>query len=377
MKSPTRYSAKNEIVSLTSLRGVAAMGVVLLHLRPQLVSVFDVNIYTNFIAKSYLWVDFFFILSGFIMCHVYGSLFEERLTSKNYFKFICLRLIRIYPLHLATLAVFIGFELLQLILTNMRFLGGVTVFENQTSIFSLIANILLIHSWDIVDVPGWNAPSWSISAEFFVYLLFPFLLFTFIKLKKIGFFLMGLAGFGLLIGLQISKGDLFSTVQQGLIRALGGFLIGMVVFYLNGIVGKINEQLINVAQAIAVIGIVWFMHIGGPDIAVIPFIALLILFSSNDKGWVGSFCRVRPMYFLGVISYSLYMTHSIIILIFNKRWATLIPDLNFIFETKWVFLLTAVQLVLIILISYLFYTFVEDFSRRRLRQMFISNKTEA
>ncbi len=377
MKSPVRFTPKKEIITLTSLRGIAAMGVVTLHLAPQFSGVFDINVYTHFIKKSYLWVDFFFILSGFIMCYVYGSLFKENLTRKNYFRFMSLRLIRIYPLHFATLSVFLIFEFLQLFLTKMEYVRGITVFENQTSIFSLIANAFLIHSWGVVKTPGWNEPSWSISAEFFAYLLFPFLMFFVVKLREFGFFLLGIIGFGLLLYLQVTNGNMFASVQQGLMRGLGGFLIGMVIFHINGIVGKTDKRFIGFAQLISVIGIIWIMHTGSPDIAVIPFFALLILFSSTDQSWIGTFCRMRPVYFLGTISYSLYMTHNIVILAFNKKWGTIIPDLNFVFKTGWVFLLTGVQLALIIFISYIFYTYIEDWFRRYLRQKIIENKTSA
>ena len=124
-----------------------------------------------------MWVDFFFILSGFVMCHVYQHIFRNVVDRHNYFRFIGLRLIRIYPLHILTLLVFVLFELIQWFLVRAELLHGITVFSDQSSLFSLAANFLLIHAWGVVDTSGWNQPSWSISVELFAYLVFPFVFF--------------------------------------------------------------------------------------------------------------------------------------------------------------------------------------------------------
>lgn len=55
------------------------------------------------IRKGYLMVDLFFILSGFIMMHVYKNAFSSDLKFKSYLSFLKARLARIYPLHFFTL----------------------------------------------------------------------------------------------------------------------------------------------------------------------------------------------------------------------------------------------------------------------------------
>jgi hypothetical protein len=83
---------------LTSLRFFAALWVVLYHYWPKL----DVRPSPRcWLSKGYLGVELFFVLSGFILCHVYlTALGEERF---RYGSFLWNRLARVYPLHLATL----------------------------------------------------------------------------------------------------------------------------------------------------------------------------------------------------------------------------------------------------------------------------------
>ena len=56
--------------------------------------------------------------------------------------------------------------------------------KSRNNIETFIYNLLLIQSWGVWDDVSWNNPSWSISAEFFAYLIFPFLIAVLIKIDK-------------------------------------------------------------------------------------------------------------------------------------------------------------------------------------------------
>jgi peptidoglycan/LPS O-acetylase OafA/YrhL len=92
-------------VSLEAMRGVAALSVVIFH-----------AVWTNpvtplrFFQNGQLMVDFFFVLSGFVICHSYRSHLD---TVAEGVRFIWLRVGRLYPLHLAFLPVFAGFEVVK------------------------------------------------------------------------------------------------------------------------------------------------------------------------------------------------------------------------------------------------------------------------
>ena len=82
-----------DIRPLTSLRFFAAMWVVAFHYWPNLSSVMP-----PLVAKGYLGVELFFVLSGFILCHVYLDSVAD--GGFRYGSFLWARLARIYPLHL-------------------------------------------------------------------------------------------------------------------------------------------------------------------------------------------------------------------------------------------------------------------------------------
>src|ERR1700737_2473765 len=88
--------------NLTPLRGIAAMWVVVFHFQV-LVITFILPEQTLLVAKGYLMVDLFFIMSGFIISHVYQQSFQAGIASGNFRRFIVARFARIYPLHLFTL----------------------------------------------------------------------------------------------------------------------------------------------------------------------------------------------------------------------------------------------------------------------------------
>src|SRR5579862_660023 len=156
---------------LTSLRFVAAMWVVLFHYWPHLA----VAGTPPLVAKGYLGVECFFVLSGFILCHVYLPSFEA--GRFKYGDFLWARIARIYPLHIATL-VAMG------LMAGVALAAGLPVDPDVLSLPALPANLTLTQAWGLSPVAGWNHPSWSISAEWFAYLSFPAFAFLAIKVRR-------------------------------------------------------------------------------------------------------------------------------------------------------------------------------------------------
>ena len=173
----TKYAPKSPgyVPPLTGIRALAALLVLGLHTEQNVPVGLDSLL--PFFARGYLGVDFFFILSGFIITHVYlGSL--ERFTFRSTRIFLWHRFIRLYPVHLAVLA---G-------LVVLVSLSGVTGFAlnnpQDWGRTDLIWHITLLHAWGFAKHASWNAPSWSISAEWFAYLLFPLLAPVLMRVRK-------------------------------------------------------------------------------------------------------------------------------------------------------------------------------------------------
>ena len=186
---------KSAIPILTPLRGIAALSVVFFHARlilfPQWMT--PLTEYTHFVENGYLWVDLFFILSGFVMMYVYQSTFDQGVTSSKWKHFMWLRLSRIYPLFFITLTILILWETYKAS-NGIGFYGGalfekwgmsgIPAFEgpfNRTE--SILANVMMLHGLIVKDL-SWNISSWSLSVEWLSYMVCPFLL-PLLLMKKI------------------------------------------------------------------------------------------------------------------------------------------------------------------------------------------------
>jgi peptidoglycan/LPS O-acetylase OafA/YrhL len=157
---------KAEIRQLTALRGVAAMLVVMYHFKKEFGTTINLDSYTQIFECGYLWVDFFFILSGFVMGLVYADFLAWPITPVRYRQFLTKRLARIYPLHIFTFVLFIPTEAAKLFLAS-----NADPAFSVNSPGAMLSNILLIQAWHVHSSATWNQPAWSISAEWAAYLL--------------------------------------------------------------------------------------------------------------------------------------------------------------------------------------------------------------
>lgn len=357
-----------EIVSLTSLRGIAALLVAIFHFTPQLQAYFPLSEYTHLLDRGYIWVDFFFILSGFIMCYVYGDMFSESITKANAKRFIILRLVRIYPLHFVTLMMFVAAEVAQLILSSYIDLSMLTIFSDQTSPFTLLTNVLLIHGLGINETIGWNEPSWSISVEMALYLIFPFLAVSPLIRSRTGRIGMAVAAFVILSVIDYNYDGLKATIDYGFFRGLGGFLLGMVVFRSRTMMIMARTKYLNAIQAALVIAVLVLLHFPTRDVLLIPLFVLLIGSVRTDEGWLGKTLKARPLYILGVLSYSIYMTHNLVGLAFNKRWVVVFPQLADFTQGPWMVAVFFAEIFLVLIFSWFTYRYVERPARYYLRR---------
>jgi peptidoglycan/LPS O-acetylase OafA/YrhL len=86
---------------LESIRGISALVVLLFHLKD---STNSLLIHNFLILNGKIFVDFFFILSGFVIAHSYSS---KIYTFIDLLKFKFKRFLRLYPLHILTLIIFV------------------------------------------------------------------------------------------------------------------------------------------------------------------------------------------------------------------------------------------------------------------------------
>lgn len=300
---------QNFIPSLTSIRGIAALWVVFFHIH----LTYKENLFFSFFENGDLGVDIFFVLSGFIMSFVYGETnFRESNFKKFYGEFIGARVSRVYPLHLFTLLFLL---LVVFILPGFRERYDADYFNLTT----FVANIFLVQNWGITNV-GWNAVSWSISAEWFMYLLFPLMLYLRQKITTkynlyIFSFIIILSHYSFIYIFDLSGYGGISL--GGMVRVFFEFSLGFSLYFIKDDFKKLflraHGYIIFIAIATMLLSSaikpLWYLFL--------PSTAILILHLGTVDCRVSRILSQRVFLYFGNISFSLYMWHWIVINIQN------------------------------------------------------------
>ena len=150
------------IPPLTSLRFFAAMLVVVFHYEPEKFSLLP-GFFQSWLETGYEAVTFFYVLSGFILCYVYGDTDFSRRGSLR--AFFAARIGRLAPAYYVALLIALPFYL-----KEARGEGDLPLGE-------LVLHVALVltalQAWWPDAAVVWNPPAWSMSVEWFFYLLFP------------------------------------------------------------------------------------------------------------------------------------------------------------------------------------------------------------
>jgi len=283
-----------QIAPLTSLRFFAAILVVVHHA----MDYSSAPIHLEMIRKGGVAVDFFFILSGYILTHVYAPRAYQREGFVR--NFIVARFAKIYPIHIFTLLLLLFFVIASKIV-------GISVNEDRFTASAFFAHVALLTAWGVTDQMTWNFPAWSISAEFTAYLLFPVLvLIPFKGSARKALCLLALCW--LVFGSWFHLAT--RTIDFGVARIIPEFLGGMLLYRAMSTTksAPYAEAQFLVASVLIILGLifgvseVWFPLAFGWIIAVAPSL----------QGPLGRILSHRTLVNLGEESYSLYMIHIFI-----------------------------------------------------------------
>lgn len=307
--------SKKHFQLLDALRGVAAIMVVLFHV---------LEIYSGgdhvkqFINHGYLAVDFFFMLSGYVMAHAYDDRWH-RMTLKDFFK---RRIIRLHPM----------------IIMGMT-IGAICFYMGESELFPKIAGtpwwqmlLILLIGYTLIPVPpamdirGWNemhplnGPAWSLFFEYIANLLHA------LVLRKLSKIVMGilvfLAGAALVhMAVTSTTGDIIGgwslepeQLRIGIIRLLYPYMAGMLLRRTITVAKGGNTFLWCSLLLMVVLG---WPRVGGYNnlwanglydslavIVVFPVIIYLGAIGKVSHPFTNKLCT-----FLGDISYPLYIIH--------------------------------------------------------------------
>ncbi len=288
----------HRFVVLDGLRGIAAFAVIADHVPSELVR--------SLVPGRYLAVDFFFILSGFVLCHAYGARLRSEIRALGFLK---LRMIRLYPLYL--LGLFLGLS--HAIYTSVSGFSG-------TSLSDLAAMAAL--SVMFLPVPSaisggdtlypLNPPSWSLFSELIANLAYAVLApWLSVRVLLVVLAVSGLAVLHLVPNEpDLGAGWKISDVHIGIARAMFGFFAGIAIYRARRV---FLMPAVPVWLAVGLVaGILccpvpeayrrWFDAVA--CLALMPMIILIV----QNAHASGRLAKIAT--WLGLVSYGVYVLHE-------------------------------------------------------------------
>jgi peptidoglycan/LPS O-acetylase OafA/YrhL len=272
----------------------------------------------DFLAtRGYLWVEFFFVLSGFILTHAYWPRWNELLRLPGYIAFLRARLIRLYPLHLFMLLLLLAIVIvLRALASNGGYLSIFDIkYHQDVSVKGFVLSLFLVHAWNFMHSLTWNGVSWFVSVEFALCLAFPALLWLAEGKLWRGFALIGCGVAGLLALLFTSKHGLDITFHNGVLRGLSDFSVGVgmaVLFRRLKPRDRMPEWVHSALQLLllALLGYV-VMNTGWShtrmDIFTVLPLMVLVFALAFDRGLIARALQMRLPQLLGEWSYAVYL----------------------------------------------------------------------
>jgi len=293
-------------VTLDFYRFIAALGVLFYHFL-RMYGEDEHGIFQEYTKNFYLFVDFFFILSGFVITYTY---YHRVSTGDEILSFLRKRLARIYPLHVATLALYVlfaaGFAL-----------GFYAVDRPQRyELMAVPQNLLMVHAWGTTKDLTFNYPSWSISAEWFMYLLFPVIALLCRRARAWGLFVVA-AGCVLVLEVITRRHLVASSAWTGMsfdfgaLRAIPTFIVGVMI-------GRWIEQRRAAFRAGSWVGLGFFvlsiilmMGNASAYLVLASFALTVAITAVGDLGGPPAIMTWPAARALGDASYSIYMLHPL------------------------------------------------------------------
>ncbi|TLV02600.1 acyltransferase family protein [Dyadobacter luticola] len=314
---------KHRFEVLDIFRGLFASLVFLYHLSPFAKTVIINN---AFVENADMFVDFFFVLSGFVIAYSYQAISnfgEVKLFLKK-------RFFRIYPLHIFMLMLFVGVEIAKNMLTAYVKVNNPN--DPDNNIYTFISSLFLLNSTPIFNPKdvSWNIPSWSISAEMVAYIVFALITLAifslrFEKMKNWIYFLLVIAASMALISIQDGF-KLDFTFDYGFLRGIIGFFLGAICVNVfrntYSSFSKSPSSLFTVLEILSIAAII-IMISAGHILKKFGFVYEFLFFASIyifafEKGIISNAMKqVKLLHNLGKYSYSIYMSHALMISLFN------------------------------------------------------------
>jgi peptidoglycan/LPS O-acetylase OafA/YrhL len=313
---PGTENGRDRFVVLDSWRGLAAIFIILFH--AQVAShVHDAGL----VRAGEMFVDFFFVLSGFVISHAYAGRLS---TPAQFGRFMYLRIGRVMPLHLVMLFLFVLMEAGKAFVPGLGAAGD-AAFTGTNSIGAIFTNMALVQV-GTHDQLTWNTPAWSIAAELAAYVAFG------VAALAVGRFL----GLAAAAGAILAAGILWSLAPRGMestydfgdFRAIYGLCVGVLAYRFmlgrgprpSAVIDRLPAMsslawtLVEIATVAAMLAYVAYAYGTVAAFAAPVVFAVVVVVFATERGLVSSVLRMRPAVALGTISFSIYMVHMFVIM---------------------------------------------------------------
>lgn len=364
-----------ELRTLTGLRIVAALWVVGFHFHfTALPGVADFNgVLGPLATQGGLGVDLFFVISGFVIAHTYLDRLGPAWRPAAAARFVWARVCRMWPLYLVVLHLFGLWLVAKLVFGHDRNVAFQAV-QPVVSVGEWLRQLAGVQMWDhaYLDGASWVGPTWSLSAEWLAYLLFPVTALAFHRLRRLPAPVLALAAVALMspIALAYLRSGSPYYPYSWLVRLLCGFaagvLVSMALRRVRADVGarRIASVLAAALPPLIAVGLVVGERFGpGRGGAVIALFPLLVgALALADRGPAMVLGRPWAVHG-GRISFALYLVH---IPLLEVYWTALqhLPALGP--HTLLAHVTGLGVLVVAVGVAAAAYRFVEEPARRRL-----------
>jgi peptidoglycan/LPS O-acetylase OafA/YrhL len=293
-------SAPERFDALQSMRGLLACAVVAYHMTAQ-------THFYAFVHGSYAAVDFFFVLSGFVIASAYG----ERMRSGGAFvQYVVRRIGRLYPLHLFVLGIWLALEF-------SKQASGASAFTGATSWPSLWSSLALTQAFG-PDAITWNYPSWSISIELWANLAAGLVIVALGRRWRLG----AAAMIALLAGFYFSQHVIDYGAFQKRFNILAndaeyaaGFFLGMLTHAAWRGLARLGLRAFWGLDVLAIVAtLAVFRHADDmPAFSKSAIFAVVVLILAFERGPICALLRRPASLWLGTVSYSIYLTHVLLV----------------------------------------------------------------
>lgn len=283
------HDSRKVFVTMNGLRGIAAMGVVAYH-------------WFHELPNGYLAVDFFYVLSGFVIAHAYEHRLQNGLSLRG---FLAIRLIRLYPLY------FIGTAASIFIVAASFAAKGAIISAESRAFQSIPFAILMLPAPGTTELYPLNYPAWSLFYELIANIVYAasFRIWTTARILA----LVAVCGVGL-IAHQIAVGSLYGdggfswpSFWLGFMRVFFSFPAGVLIYRLRMTNSYAAPRVPSLAIAALLLAALATSRPEFASVAVFLVFPLLVFLSAESEPPA----RLLPLFAtLGSASYAIYILHE-------------------------------------------------------------------